>query len=286
MKIRTDYVSNSSSSSFIIANSKVLEQFKIGKKQLIDTLKALMPEDEHKNFRVYDMHNKQDVKALEKIHGCLDGFSCTEAYLDPDTGRLTSGNYGYEKWRDFRNAFFNIYDISNYDDWMNDDDYHQTIWKYDKEGKCIDTKDVKPPKWMINVIKHVRKDSGVLTNWEAAHRPEARYVVHFADNVINTIHGFEEPGMHEDLQTPYFGRKTLNKYQKELNKKIRESTWETENYSLDRLCEILMRYWIDNGIIDHNDDIFKKIMGEEAFKDTRRYPALYYDMISFCGHEG
>lgn len=288
MKIRTDYVSNSSSSSFIIGNSKFMEYFKIGKKQLIDTLKALLPEKDHKRFRVYDMKQERDVKALEKIEGCLAGFSCTLSYIDRKHGdRLTSGDNGYDIWCKFKDAFIDFYDVWNWDDWNKDDDYYRYVWTYDKDGKCTDSKKVKPPKWMIDAIKKVRHDSGVITNWEAAHRPETRFVIHFDDNVICSLKGFQDYGKKDEFATPYFNRKTLTKEQKEKNKQIRESKWETESYSLDRLCEILMTYWVENKIIDLNDEIFIEEFGDDGYAGyPNRYPALYSDMISFCEHEG
>lgn len=288
MKIRTDYVSNSSSSSFIIGNSQFMENFKIGKKKLIDTLKALLPEKEHNGFRVYDMRQARDVKALEKIEGCLDGFSCTLSYIDRKHGDcLTAGDTGYETWGKFKESFVELYDIRNWNDWNKDEDYYQYIWKYDNDGKCTDTKKVKPPKWMIETIKKFRHDSGVITNWEAAHRPETRFVIHFDDNVIWELKGVNEYGRKDNFETPYFDRKTLTKDQKEKNKQIRNSKWETESYTFDRICEILMTYWIENGIIDPNDEVFVEEFGDDGYAGyPNRYPALYAETIAFCGHEG
>jgi len=287
MKIRTDYVSNSSSSSFIIGHSQFMEHFHIGKNVLINTIKALLPESEHKYFKVYDMTKKSDVKALEKIAGSLKSFSCNNSYIDKKTGLLTGGNMGYETWEKFYDSFVHLYDIYNWGDWTDDKDYYQYIWKYDRTGKCIETKKVRPQKWMITAIKNVRKKCGVLSNWEAAHRSETRFVIHFDSNVICSLKGFTDYGQMDDLETPLGNRKTLTKEQKEKNKQIRESKWETESYTLDRLCEIIMTYWAENKIIDVNDSIFKEAFVDDGFaKYANCYPALHWDTVSFCEHEG
>lgn len=289
MKVRTDYVSNSSSSSFIIANSKMLEKFKIGKQDFIDAFKALLPEKEHKNFRVYDMHQKRDVKALENIKGCLQGWCCSESYVDKNTGQLTNGDFAFEKWSAFRDVFQDVFDIYCYGDYNNDDDYEHHIWKYDKkDGHCIESKTVPAPKWAIKLIRKIRKELGALDNWEAAHRPETRFVIHFDDNVLWELEGCQTRGKYEKLETPWGGNKGLTKYQREKNKEIKISTWNSEGWSLDRVCEILMRYWVKIGRIDPKDPIFTELLGEERMKEENPdlYPALYFDIISFNGHEG
>ena len=49
-----------------------------------------------------------------------------------------------------------------------------------------------------------------------------------------------------------------------------------------------MKYWVKIGRIDPNDPIFTELLGEERMKEENPdlYPALYFDIISFNGHEG
>lgn len=279
MKIRTDYVSNSSSSSFIIADNEMFDHFNIKRKDIYNALKALMSPENFKYCYLYDMRNERDIKRINKIEWPLNDWSCNMCYVDNTTGRLT-WDYGdkVSEWEKFKNSIEHAHHLY-VEDYGDLDKAELRIPQYDENGLYIDEKIEPIPDWLKKTIKETRKKLGVLTNWEAAHRPEARYVIHFGDNEVNTIEGINVRGKCEDLERPWQENGELTDYQKEVNEEIRTSTWETECYTIDRLCEVLVKYWIKIGKIDPNDVFFK-------VADTNPMAEMFENIISYCWHEG
>lgn len=279
MKIRTDYVSNSSSSSFIIGNSDFIEHFNIKKNDIVDAFKAMMPKENFKHCSIYDMTNKKDIKRLDNLD-ILKGFTCNLSYVEYKTGNLVRWNRNYEQWEKFVESFSDAFDLIIHG--AHDvDETKIRVPKYDKKGIFQYCEHKPAPKWMIDVIRKMKERLGVLSNWEVAHRPESKFVVHFDENEICDIDGFCTYGKHEDLETPFGTHKGLTKYQKEINKEIKNSIYETDSHSMHRICELLANYWIKNGRINPDDDFFK-----DSENTNSPLSDFYESIISYCLHEG
>ena len=68
MKVRKGFVSNSSSSSFIIQNCDLIDYFNITKKDIVDSIKHLLGNCEYKDcFYVYDLKDICDYIIIPRI---------------------------------------------------------------------------------------------------------------------------------------------------------------------------------------------------------------------------
>ena len=197
MKIRNDFVSNSSSSSFIVSTSKLFDVFKVTKEMIVESIfdimggqdgynkrmdelekykvdaayiKRMRETDPHTLYEVYDMFDKNDRKK------CLEDHK----YLFQDFIALNCGCYN--DYRSFCDTLENIYNINI--DKANPD--NTAIYRFD-DDKYIKLKKLYPE--VLSVVNTAKSRFGVKTMYEWAKCPDCRFVIHFDENELWHVKG-------------------------------------------------------------------------------------------------
>ena len=302
MKIRSDFVSNSSSSSVILAQNILFDYFKITKQDIIDALKALSTS----GFEVFDLTIKSEKEdAIKKYGDILSWFNSKFSTLDSN-GELESISQSKCNTKRYEDIMWNlksIFDISNIESIFNPEnkDDKPYMWNYQKR------KEEPVPKCIIETLILLRKKCGILTNLEALKLPCSGLFIHFGENDIFTIDGFSKYGKPDikyvktiNSTTDKYDKQLLSDYDKQIVSDIETYKFETEHSSLDRLLEILIKQLVSMGKIKPNDEDFltnydkslnyenKKSDGSHhtASGNSYTYEDLYQDVLAFCGHEG
>lgn len=284
MKIRTDFVSNSSSSSFVIAGDSmsIVAKCKLTKQDFIDALTDLgksymvildkeIPEDYEKICSDYTDWLKEWYTPYLVKHINYNGTEDIE-YIPPtnhikkreclDDDFVIPG-YHFRKWERFYEMIrrSKLGDGLPYSDWTPD---VTEIYRYDhKENKPIFEK-INPT--LYEILKDVYNSCGIITNHDALMAGFSRFLIHFGDNEVHSIKGMDEPCKYDKP------RKVETDYDREYNKELETSVWETEPYSMFRFCEILMKWFKDHG----------KIPAEYTYT----WKHLADSITACCMHEG
>lgn len=311
MKTRNDFVSNSSSSSFILAKNPLFDYFKITKKDIIDALTSLSCA----GFEVYDLKVESDKEKAIKDHGdILSEFDCNYATLDSEgnldsvsESRLNSKRYDNLAWE-----MKSILDIHNFNAIFNPYDENDKPYIYDYKER----KELPVPEHVIETLKMVRKECGIITNLEALKLPDSEIFIHFGENDIWSISGMTKYGKpdikfvkdKELIENPDKYKNVTTDTKDVLSKSIDEEiindinsyNFETEHSSLDRFLEILIRYFTSVKKIKPDDEDFLLSYDKALDYDGKKsdgthhtnngtsytYEDLYEDVLAFCGHEG
>lgn len=298
MKIRTDFVSNSSSSSFILAGDKnsFLMVSKLSKNDFIEAicdLGSFNPPHDKKCFTILDKTLPEDLKKIKSkwsdwlkswynpylVRIKNDDDECTfisplnelkkrKEYrfnLDIDDFDFDVPGFHLRKWDKFyetlRDAYCRTKNIHLPFDWT---PACKSIEIYDHEKKQYFRK--KLNSGLYDMLKIVYNDCGIMTNHDALMSDFSRMIFHFGDNDVYCIKDMDYPGKYEML---YTGE---SDYDKEHNEQIKNSIYETESYSMFRFCEILVKWFKDHGKIPADSKLTWKDMANS--------------MVACCMHEG
>ena len=280
MKTRSDFVSNSSSSSFILKDAGFFEYFGITKQDIDDALIDLCGGREAFAKRLSDEITKcEEALAKAKIEAGLsittndslefdleyqsdrlhelktkglglwciydmtdkkDRRACFKEWDDHFASWFAPEEGEYETWDKFEEMLRWKCDFDNVLEVVNGEDKTLRESKYNRK---TDKHIYRAVPGGAEFIKRVRKNLGVKTMKEVLHSNDCTLMIHFGDNDVYEINGMTEPGRSEE-----------KKYNtEEENEKIRNSKYESESYSAKRFFEILIGYFVGKGKVDLSD---------------------------------
>lgn len=304
MKIRNDYVSNSSSSSFIIGENEIFNNFNITKQDILDALidaygvanyeqaveKCKKTCDEHsdyyaKNIKykdygpiyIYDLADENERnQAIDMWGNLLDDWTSTNTHFGKDD-QVYLGADGVRKFEDIVANIAELYGTSGWD-----------IMEYirgqtnDLPKKFIRSEEKDPTTGMyghyepldahvIETIKDMKDKVGYMTNLDVLKCDLARFFVHADDN--------------------------------ELPCYVDDNEYSSESYTYDRVCEIIYNYLVKKGKIKPDDPSFMEQMRIDdehllpwdkengylwdfANGKNLTYKDLRYATLTQCMHEG
>ena len=280
MKTRSDFVSNSSSSSFILKDAGFFKYFGITKQDIDDALadlcggrKALAEQldneitkceevlakakieaglsittDDNLKFTIeYQSNRLRELKTkglsiwyIYDMTDKKDRQACFNEWDDHFASLFAPEEGEYEMWNKFEEMLRWKCNFYNVLKVINGKDKTLRESKYNRK---IDKYIYRTVPGGAEFIKRVRKNLGIKTMKEVLHDKDSTFMFHFGDNDIYEINGMTE-----------LGRADENKYNTEKeNEKIRNSKYESESYSAKRFFEILIRYFVERGKVDLSD---------------------------------
>lgn len=280
MKTRSDFVSNSSSSSFILKDAGFFAYFGITKQDIDDALTDLCGGREAFTKRLSDEITKcEEALAKAKIEAGLsittnDSLEFDIKYQSDRLRELKTKGLGlwciydmtdkkdrqacfrgwdkhfaswfapeegeYETWDKFEEMLRWKCDFDNVWEVVNGEDKTLRESKYNRK---TDKHIHRAVPGGAEFIKRVRKNLGVKTMKEVLHSNDCTLMIHFGDNDVYEVNGMTEPGRADE--------KEYNS--EEENEKIRNSKYESESYSAKRFFEILIGYFVEKGKVNLSD---------------------------------
>ena len=281
MKLRTDYVSNSSSSSFILAGDKnsFTSKFKLKKQDFIDAIIDLSGGKEkydeyvakHKNkywhgswFEVYDKKVTKDMKHINSnATNYLKNWYSGIIYYDKihQTVRKDHG-HNMSKYMEAYDALREAYNLPWSYDFEAKTNYSS---HYDSKTNRFITKAV--PKHIDKTVRELHDFYGVMSNYDVLMCDFARFLFHFGDNDIYNLEGTMTASKNDELY-----ENPTSDWEKQHNEEVKQSLYETESHSIQRVCEVLFNWFKSHG----------KLAGlkDETWND------LYNDVLAVTMHEG
>ena len=234
MKIRSDFVSNSSSSSFIFYTADVFRVYDITKEKLENALIEMYGEDKYKEhcmnsaekpFEVFDLHDETElVDAKRRYESLLSGW---DQALPQNEDYIGSPYRNTVSFKEFLNAINEAYDTHIYQG-TDKELKHVTTFSYrwcrfsqwlSKRkilkfflGKIASKLVDKPLKKSIKKVIHdVRQSLRIQTNAELLEDSDTRFFIHMDDNVLWEMKGIEANSLDDKDTTKSYTYKRFMK---------------------------------------------------------------------------
>ena len=275
MKVRTDFVSNSSSSSFVLGQHEAYDHFKVTKQDILDALIELYGKESYEKslagrkkaseehpdwyekeikynhfgpFWVYDLDDEKDrAEAIECWGDLLKFWPATNCHVyrnkdDEDDGRVCLGREAINNFNSVLHGVSELYDVSEWS--LRDairDPNEETPRRFVRSDKPDpETKmygHYEPlDKDILDFLRKAYHDAGIMTNLDVIKSEAARFFIHADDNEL--------------------GGEMVSEDQE----KDGQTIWESEYCSYDRVCEIIYKNLVKTGRIKPDDPEFLKEM--------------------------
>ena len=307
MKIRQDYVSNSSSSSFVLANMELFNHFDITKDDILNALVDAYGVEAYKNaktrimksvkehpdwykddlkwnkfgpFWVYDLSIPEEKKEATARWGRLlkswNATNCMHAIQRNGKKIVVLDSCAAQDYDEAMESIAKVYDISRFS--LDDVAAGGTAKRC---CRFIRTED-KDPKTglygyyepisseLVSVVRDIRKVSGVMNNLEAVKSKCARFFVHADDNELCT-------GLMCEMG------KTETVWDMDAKDFVpANGTWETESCTYDRVCEVVLKYLVKTGKVKLDEPSFleKMKVDEKYLSDKDKEEGRIYDFYN------
>ena len=270
MKIRSDFVSNSSSSSFIISKCDITKT--LSKQDFIDAICDLYDGSDGSagHTHICEILDKTIKEDNDKINSdfteWLDHWHSRFMYIakngkfwtDPMYNQSEYFKSNYDKWYDF-------YEVVR-------DTYNELPWHWNPSvtENYIYNHETKKFEWqtidenLYKILNDTFTSLGIISHRKAIQSDIGRILIHFNDNEIYNLKGMDTHDKHKEIL------EETDDYDRKRNEEIRNSTYETESYSAERFCEILVNWFKEKG----------KLPEETTWEDFAE------SIIGCCLHEG
>jgi len=303
MKVRNDYVSNSSSSSFILADHEIFHHFNITKYDIMNALVEIYGRERHKNevqrkreymaahpeyfekkerkdgnvgpFWVYDMTDKKDRKeAISRWGSLLKGWDANNCHFVYEKGKgcIATGGENSIRYQSMIDNIAEIYGMHHWDlrEHAVNPKEEVTRWvssnKKDPKTGCYGHDEPADPT-TVAFADRLRKDLGIMTNLEAIKCKAARFFIHADDNELCGDEISESGAKDKD-------------YNKKTDKwEPGKAKWDTQSYTYDRVCEVLLDHLVKDGRINLTDPKFLEMMkiDEKYLSEWDKKHEQFYD---------
>ena len=245
MKTRTSYVSNSSSSSFLLKESKATRN--LTSKDWNDMITSLFKdyehrleesrrmekeygfeEDSHPIFCAFDMKTDR-AEAESYLKEILEGWTASNCVIKDGNVLRCKGDVG-DKWHRFcekigkmiedemveergcgyANAWMHIYNRDSIRDNPPDVDVEYSDGTY---------KRIKADEKYLRMLEDKWDEMGICDNYDVLKNEKTRFAIHFEENEYASIEGVADD----------------------------DGEWETESWSYGRLCEVFAKWLVEHG---------------------------------------
>ena len=306
MKIRQDYVSNSSSSSFVISNMELFEFFHITKEDIFNALVDAYGVENYKKAKgdilknvkehpdwyeddlkwnhfgpiwVYDLsipeERKEAVARWKELLKTWNATNCKRVKTRKGKTIVELDSRATTNYDQAISGIAEVFDISKY-----------TLDEVAAGGRASECKKFvrtseKDPKTgmygyyepmskeFVKLIRDLRKEAGIMTNLDVVKTKCARFFVHADDNELCN-------GLMCDMG------KEEKVYNKETDSYVpAKGDWETESCTFDRVCEVVLKYLVKIGKVKLDDPewLESQMVDEKYLTEREKKDGCIYD---FC----
>ena len=301
MKIRSDFVSNSSSTSFIIGDDAWIRIFGITKQDMVDAVVelskgTLVP---GKDFWIYDLADRKDKSAAaRKWGGLLSGWKSSRLVM-PKGGKPRFDRCAIDSFEKMCEGLRQCYNLS----WCFQDDLDGSdmFVRGAKRGKRKTPNGayVPIPDYIKKTVKDAMARVGVVSNLDVMKSALSRFLFHFDDNEAGAIDGMyaESLGWMKEYEAK--PKAERSKWEDKMAKEARKYRFETEPCGIQRIMEILYRHFVKKGkikptsrkLLDEAYPLDKELREKGRKYDTRDGRTfgcldMYDSVLTYCMHEG